>query len=118
MPKKTSIPTRIPVPGDKLIEEYIGRVHTDTTTLSVAHMIAPAGWAEPFQTPAFDEVTIVVRGTMRVESGATKIDISTGETVLVEAGECFRYSNPFSEESEYWAVCVPAFSPDTAHREG
>lgn len=118
MPKKTSIPTRIPVPGNKIIDEYIGRVHTDTTALSVAHMIAPAGWTEPYQTPAFDEVTIVVRGTMRVEYGGMKIDISAGETVLVEAGERIRYSNPFSEESEYWAVCAPAFSPEAAHREG
>lgn len=81
-------------------------------------MVAPAGWAEPYQVPEFDEVTIVIRGTMRVEYDGTKIDISAGETVLVEAGERIRYSNPFSEESEYWAVCVPAFSPDAAHREG
>lgn len=118
MPRKTSTPTRIPVPGNKLIEEYVGRVHTETTSLSVAHMIAPPGWSEPYQTPAFDEVTIVVRGTMRIEHDGMKIDIYAGETVLVEAGERIRYSNPFSEESEYWAVCVPAFSPDTAHREG
>ena len=114
---KTSQPTHIPVPGKKLIEEYVGRVHTKTESMSVAHMVAPPGWSEPYQTPAFDEVTIVIRGTMRVEHAGMVIDISANETVLVEAGDRIRYSNPFEEESEYWAVCAPAFSPDTVHRE-
>ena len=80
-------------------------------------MIAPPGWAEPFQTPAFDEVTIVIRGKMRVEHDGTVIDLGPNETVLTEAGERIRYSNPFDEEAEYWAVCAPAFSPDLAHRD-
>ena len=118
MVKKISQPTRIPVPGGKLIEEHVGRVHTGTASVSVAHMIAPPGWDEPFQTPDFDEVTIVLRGTMRVEHSGGVTDVGAGGTVLVEAGERIRYSNPFEEEVEYWAVCSPAFSPDAAHREG
>ena len=111
-------PTRIPVPGDKLIEEHVGRVHTGTVSLSVAHMVAPPGWDEPFQTPAFDEVTIVLRGTMRVEYDGGVVDVRAGETVLCEAGERIRYSNPStSEDCEYWAVCAPAFSPETVRRE-
>ena len=117
MIKKTTHPTQIPVPGGKLIEEYIGRVHTGTSSVSIAHMIAPPGWSEPFQTPEFDEVTIVIRGTMRVEHAGTEVDVQANETVFVEAGDRIRYSNPFDEEAEYWAVCVPAFSPDTVHRE-
>jgi mannose-6-phosphate isomerase-like protein (cupin superfamily) len=118
MVKKITEPTRIPVPGGKLIEEFVGRVHTGTVSMSVAHMVAPPGWDEPFQTPDFDEVTIVLRGTMRVEHGEGITDVGAGETVLVEAGEPIRYSNPSAVEAEYWAVCAPAFSPETVHREG
>ena len=117
MVKKISNPTRIPVPGDKIIEEHIGRVHTGTQTLSVAHMIAPPRWSEPFQKPDFDEVTIVLRGAMRVEYDGGHVDVGPGETVLVEGGERIRYSNPLDEEAEYWAVCAPAFSLDTVHRD-
>ncbi len=80
-------------------------------------MIAPPGWAEPYQTPAFDEVTIVIRGTMRVEHDGMEIDVAANETILVEAGDRIRYSNPFDEEAEYWAVCTPAFSPESANRD-
>ena len=111
-------PTPIPVPGGKLIEEFVGHVHTGTASLSVAHMVAPPGWDEPYQTPEFDEVTIVLRGMMRVEHDGGTTDVGAGETVLVEAGERIRYSNASSdEECEYWAVCVPAFSPTTVNRE-
>lgn len=110
-------PTRIPVPGDKLIEEHVGRANTGTSSLSVAHMVAPPGWDEPYQTPDFDEVTIVLRGTMRVEHDGGVVDVAAGETVLVEAGERIRYSNPGDGECEYWAVCAPAFSPETVNRE-
>ncbi len=110
-------PTRIPVPGDKLIEEHVGRVNTGTASLSVAHMVAPPGWDEPFQTPDFDEVTIVLRGTMRVEHAGGVADVRAGETVLCEAGDRIRYSNPGMDECEYWAVCAPAFSLETVHRE-
>ena len=82
-------------------------------------MIAPGGWEEPAQTPQFDEVTIVLRGTMRVEHADGYVDVRAGETVLCEAGERVRYRNPSPDaECEYWAVCTPAFSPDTVHREG
>ena len=117
MPQHITEPTRIPVPGGKLIEEHFGRVHTGTESVSVAHMIAPPGWDEPFQTPDFDEVTIVVRGTVRVEHDNGQLDVAAGETVLCRVGERIRYSNPFEAEAEYWAVCTPAFSPDTVHRE-
>lgn len=118
MVKKISQPTRIPVPDGKIIEEHVGRVHTGTASMSVAHMIAPPGWDEPFQTPDFDEVTIVLRGTLRVAHSSGVTDVGAGETVLVESGERIQYSNPFDTEAEYWAVCTPAFSPDAAHREG
>ncbi len=117
MPVHITSPVRIPVPGGKLIEEHVGRASTGTASTSVAHMIAPPGWDEPFQTPDFDEVTIVVRGTVRVEHGdGVETDVQAGETILCRAGERIRYSNPSGEEAEYWAVCAPAFSPDTVHR--
>jgi mannose-6-phosphate isomerase-like protein (cupin superfamily) len=118
MPVHVRQPVRIPVPGGKLIEEHVGHASTGTDALSVAHMVAPAGWDEPFQTPAFDEVTIVIRGTMRVEHASGVTDVGPGETVLCPAGERIRYSNPSgAEECEYWAVCAPAFSPASAGRE-
>ncbi|PAP76712.1 cupin domain-containing protein [Rubrivirga marina] len=118
MPRHVTAPTRIPVPGDKTIKEHVGRVNTGTSSLSVAHMIAPPGWQEPAQAPAFDEVTIVVRGTMRVEYDGGHLDVEAGETVLCEAGERIRYLNPSeADECEYWAICTPAFSPDAVHRE-
>ena len=111
-------PTRIPVPDGKLIEEFVGRVHTGCQKLSVAHMIAPPGWSEPAQRPTFDEVTIVVRGAMRVEHDGGATDVGAGEVIHVAGGERVRYSNPFDEEAEYWAVCAPAFSLEEAGREG
>lgn len=118
MVRKITDPTRIPVPGAKVIEEHVGLASTGTPSLSVAHMIAPPGWGEPYQQPAFDEVTIVIRGTIRVEHEGGAEDVRAGETVLVEAGSRIRYSNPSEEAAaEYWAVCTPAFSPDTVHRD-
>lgn len=93
-------------------------MRTDTTSLSVAHMIAPGGWSEPAQTPRFDEVTIVVGGTMRVEHDGGHTDVAAGQTILCEAGERIRYLNPSATETcEYWAVCAPAFSPETVQRD-
>ncbi len=114
-------PTRIPVPGGKTIDEYVGRVNTQTSKLSVAHMIAPPGWTEPAQVPAFDEITVVLRGMVRVEvfgaSGPPEvIDVRAGQAVLTKAGERVRYSTDI-EETEYFAVCLPAFSSETAHRD-
>ncbi len=117
MPRLITQPTRVPAPGDKRIEEHVGRVSTGTAALSVAHMAAPPGWDEPFQRPDFDEVTIVLSGTMRVEHDGGHTDVRAGQTVLCEAGERVRYSNPAAEPCEYWAVCAPAFSPEAARRE-
>ena len=119
MPRLVSDPVRIPGPGGKTIEEFVGRLATDTASLSVAHMVAPPGWEEPAQTPAFDEVTIVLRGTMRVEHDGGHTDVGPGQTVLCEAGERVRYRNASdADPCEYWAVCAPAFSPETVRREG
>ena len=112
-----STPIHIPVPGNKRIAEHIGRVNTQTEAVSVAHMVAPPGWAEPFQTPDFGEVTIVIRGTMRIEHDGMEIDVGANQSIWIEPGERIRYSNPFEEEAEYWAICLPAFSPEAAHRE-
>ncbi len=117
MPQKISEPTRIPAPCGKIIEEFVGRVQTDTASVSVAHMIAPPGWSEEHQRPAFDEVTIVLRGTMRVDHDGGHLDAGPGEVLLCRAGERVRYWNPGESESEYWAVCAPAFSLDLAGRE-
>jgi len=114
-------PTRIPVPGGKVIDEYVGRVTTGTETVSVAHMVAPGGWTEPAQQPEFDEVTVVLRGTVLVEvsdgEGATRtLEVPAGQAVVTKAGERVRYSTG-GAETEYVAVCLPAFSPDIVHRD-
>jgi len=112
-------PVRIPVPGDKLIEEVFGRVSTGDDRMSVAHMIAPPGWGEPAQKPRFGELTVLVRGRMRVELGedATPIELAAGQALWVEADVRVRYANPFDAEAEYFAICLPAFAPDLARRE-
>ena len=117
MVRKIDAPTRVPGPGGKTIEEHVGRVNTGTQTLSVAHMIAPPFWSEPYQQPEFDEVTIVIRGRIRVEHDGGVEDVRPGQTILCEAGERIRYSNPHDEEAEYWAVCAPAFDLELARRD-
>ena len=109
--------TRIPVPGGKLIEELMGRVNTDSDDFSLAHMVAPPGWGEPAQTPDFGELTIMIRGCMRIDIDGDRIDLQAGQAIWTEAGQRVRYSNPFEEENEYYAVCIPAFSPATANRD-
>lgn len=109
-------PSLIPVPGDKIIEEYIGRVNTQTESVSVARMEAPVNWGEPAQKPTFDEITIVLEGAMQVEVGGETLKVSAGETILVKAGETVRYSNPFKEKATYWAICIPAFSIKNVNR--
>jgi mannose-6-phosphate isomerase-like protein (cupin superfamily) len=112
--------TRIPVPGGKLIEEIAGRVNTGHTAFSMAHMVAPPGWGEPAQRPQFGELTVMVRGRMRVElgeGGAELVELVAGQSLWVEPGVRVRYSNPFEAEGEYYALCVPAFAPDAARRE-
>ncbi len=110
-------PSRIPVPGGKLIEEFVGRVATASEAMSVAHMVAPAGWSEPAQTPRFAETTAVVRGRLEVETGDGRLVVAAGQAILVPAGVTVRYGNPFADECEYWAICVPAFSIELAGRE-
>jgi mannose-6-phosphate isomerase-like protein (cupin superfamily) len=117
MPELVPAPTRIPVPGGKVIDEYVGRVTTGTAQVSVAHMVAPGGWEEPAQVPEFDEVTLVLRGVVRVEHDGGALDVSAGQAVLTRAGERVRYTTPLADGAEYVAVCVPAFGPDLAHRD-
>lgn len=116
MPELITTPTRIPVPGGKLIDEHVGRVNSGTEAVSVARMVAPANWSEPRQTPDFDEVTLVLRGTVRVEHADETLEVQAGQSVITRAGETVRYSTG-EEETEYVAVCLPAFAPDLAHRE-
>lgn len=116
MPELISAPTRIPVPGGKLIDEYAGRVTTGTGAVSVAHMVAPAGWEEPAQTPEFDEYTVVLRGTLLVEHDGGVAEVSARQGVITRAGERVRYRTG-PDGAEYVAVCLPAFAPDLAHRE-
>lgn len=122
MAKPTLIanPTRVEAAGNKpkLIDEYIGSVNSNTAEVSIAHMRSPGGWQEPGQTPEFDEYTLVVKGTLRVEYGGGSMDIHAGEAVIVHAGEWVRYSTPEAEGAEYFAICMPAFSLDSAHRDG
>jgi len=112
-------PTRIEAAGNKpkLIDEYIGRVNSRDSSVSVAHMRSPQGWTEPGQTPEFDEFTVVLRGTLRVTSHAGSLDVNAGQAVIAHAGEWVQYSTPAEEGAEYIAVCVPAFSPDTVNRD-
>jgi mannose-6-phosphate isomerase-like protein (cupin superfamily) len=117
MPEWIAAPTTIPVPGGKRIDEYVGRVNTKESRLSIAHMQSPSGWSEPGQRPEFDEWTIVLRGTMRVEFEGGVIEVHSGQAVLTRAGEWIRYSTPGADGCEYIAVCLPAFSIDTVHRD-
>jgi mannose-6-phosphate isomerase-like protein (cupin superfamily) len=117
MPTLVSQPTRIPVPGNKLVEEYIGRVNSNHRAVSIAHMHSPPGWSEPGQQPDFDEFTIVLRGSLRVESRDAVLDVNAGQAVIAHRGEWVRYSTPGAEGAEYVAICVPAFGPDIVHRD-
>lgn len=112
-------PARVAAAGTrpKLIDEYIGRVNSDTERLSVAHMRSPGGWMEPGQTPDFDEYTVVLRGLLRVEYQGGAVDVPAGQAVIVHRGEWVRYSTPEAEGAEYIAVCSPAFTLDGAHRD-
>ncbi|HUA18662.1 MAG TPA: hypothetical protein VMB25_07955 [Bryobacteraceae bacterium] len=117
MPRLIASPTRIPVPGNKLIEEYIGRVNSADSGASIAHMHSPSGWSEPGQTPEFDEFTVVLKGSLRVESKTGVLEVKAGQAVVAQRGEWVRYSTPGPDGAEYIAVCLPAFSPDTVHRD-
>src|SRR5215831_2061027 len=119
MPKLIQAPTRITAAGNKpkLIEEFIGRVNSGEARLSVARMTSPPGWVEPGQTPEFDEFTLVLRGTLRVETRAGTLDVHAGQAVEAPRGEWVRYSTPEADGAEYVAVCLPAFSPQTVKRD-
>src|SRR5277367_6124994 len=117
MPRLIEKPTRVSAAGaaPKLIEEYVGNVNSGTPTVSIAHMRSPAGWSEPGQRPDFDEYTIVLNGAMRVEHEGGVLDVSAGQAVIAQRGEWIRYSTP--QGAEYVAICVPAFSIKTVHRD-
>jgi ethanolamine utilization protein EutQ len=119
MPTLVPQPTRIQAAGNKpkLIDEYIGRVNTRTTAVSVAHMRSPQGWEEPGQTPQFDEFTLVLKGTVRVRHKGGEMEVTAGQAVVAHAGEWVQYLTPHDGGAEYVAVCLPAFSMETVHRD-
>lgn len=112
-------PTIVQAAGNKpkVIEEFIGRVNSGTEGVSIARMKSPGGWIEPGQTPEFDEYTVVLRGTLRVTSKSGELDVRAGQAVITPAGEWVKYSTPDDDGAEYVAVCIPAFSPSTVHRD-
>lgn len=112
-------PTVIQAPGNipKRIEEYVGLVNTQSPAISIARMQSPGGWTEPGQTPEFDEYTLVLKGTLQVETRGETFAVQAGQAILVEQGEWVRYSSPAEDGAEYVAVCLPAFSPSTVHRD-
>ena len=119
MPVHLPSPTRIVAAGTppKAIDEYVGRVNSGTAAVSVAHMRSPSRWVEPGQRPAFDEYTVVLGGMLRVTHEGGTIDVRAGEAVIARRGEWVQYSSPGPEGAEYIAVCLPAFSPETVHRD-
>jgi mannose-6-phosphate isomerase-like protein (cupin superfamily) len=119
MPTHLKGPTVIQSAGNKpkLIREHVGRVNSKTNQVSVAHMKSPGGWVEPGQRPEFEEYTVVLAGLLRVDHEGGSLDVKAGESVIAHRGEWVRYSTPLPEGAEYIAVCVPAFSPETVHRD-
>lgn len=119
MPRFIEKPTTIACVGTKpkQIQEFAGRVNSGHAGVSVARMISPSGWAEPGQRPEFEEITVVLKGTLRVEHEGGSLDVTAGQAVVASPGEWVRYSTPGAEGAEYVAVCLPAFSPTTVHRD-
>jgi quercetin dioxygenase-like cupin family protein len=119
VPTLIAQPTRITAAGNKpkLIDEYIGRVTSQTPGVSVAHMRSPSGWMEPGQTPEFQEFTIVLKGLLRVKHKGGVLEVRAGQAVITNAGEWVQYSTPDPDGAEYIAVCLPAFSMETVHRD-
>jgi mannose-6-phosphate isomerase-like protein (cupin superfamily) len=119
MPELIENPSRVEAAGTKpkLIDEFVGRVNTGEERLSVARMNSPEGWVEPGQRPDFDEWTLVLDGTLTVEHEAGSVDVRAGQAILVRGGEWVRYSSPYAGGAEYVAICLPAFSPTTVHRD-
>ena len=118
MPTLIESPTRIQAAGNlpKLIDEYVGRVNNQEARMSIAHMRSPAGWEEPGQTPEFEEYTLVLKGRLRVSHKQGSFDVTAGQAVVAHPGEWVQYSTP-EEATEYIAICLPAFSPATVHRD-
>ena len=119
MPTLIEKPTVIKAAGNKpkQIQEFAGRVNSGHAGVSVARMVSPEGWVEPGQRPEFEEVTVVLRGMLRVEHDGGALDVRAGQAVVAKPGEWVRYSSPEQGGAEYIAVCLPAFSPDTVHRD-
>jgi mannose-6-phosphate isomerase-like protein (cupin superfamily) len=119
MPELIAAPSKVEAAGTKpkLIEEFVGRVNTGEERVSVARMTSPPGWVEPGQRPEFDEWTLVLDGCLRVEHEGGALDVRGGQAVLVRAGEWVRYSSPEPSGASYVAVCLPAFAPETVHRD-
>ena len=119
MPTLIAAPTSIQSAGNmpKVIEEFVGRVNSNNAQISVARMKSPSGWSEPGQKPAFDEYTLVLRGMLRVAFRGGSIDVRAGQAVAAARGEWVQYSSPEAEGAEYIAICLPAFSADTVHRD-
>jgi mannose-6-phosphate isomerase-like protein (cupin superfamily) len=119
MIKLIQSPAKIDTAGNmpKKIEEYFGRVNSRTTELSIARMESPPGWQEPGQTPDFDEYTVVTRGTLKVETRKDVFYVHAGQAIMIGKGEWVRYSSPEPGGAEYFAVCIPAFSAETVHRD-
>ncbi|HYO21074.1 MAG TPA: hypothetical protein VER36_01630 [Flavisolibacter sp.] len=110
-------PFVVPTTDGKLIEEHTGLASTGEKQISIAHMNAPPGWSEPYQTPDFDEYTLVSRGKKMIEADGVHVILECGQSILIKGGTRVRYSNPFDEECDYWSICLPAFSIDAVHRE-
>ena len=119
MPRLIERPTVVQAAGNKpkQIQEFVGRVNSGHDAVSVARMVSPGGWVEPGQRPDFDEMTIVLKGMVRVEHEGGALDVRAGQAVVTTAGEWIRYSSPEADGAEYIAVCLPAFSPATVHRD-
>ena len=119
MPELIEAPSVIEAVGTKpkRIEEYAGRVNTGHAGVSVARMVSPEGWLEPGQTPDFEEITVVLKGMLRVEHAAGALEVRASQAVVAHPGEWIRYSSPDAGGAEYVAICLPAFSPDTVHRD-
>ena len=119
MPKLITKPTQIKAAGNKpkVIEEFIGRVNSGDSQLSIARMRSPGGWVEPGQTPEFDEYTVVLRGELQVKTKAATLTVKAGQAVHTPPGEWVQYSTPHPDGAEYIAVCLPAFAPGTVHRD-
>ena len=119
MPHLIEQPTVIRSAGNKpkQIQEFAGRVNSGHSSVSVARMVSPSGWQEPGQTPEFEEITVVLKGLLRVEHGGGTVDVRAGQAIVTAPGEWVRYSTPEDGGAEYVAVCLPAFSPSTVHRD-